>query len=175
MTDAADAGETGAAPGKRSRALLIAVPLALLLGGAAFYGVWSGLVPVPFGEDPAADADPEPAEAVPQRLEPLAEAGPPPGFVALEPMVVSLGPEAGARHLRLAVTVETEPARIAEIETLAPRIADVLNTFLRAVDPAAVERPRSMMWLRAQMLRRVRLVCPPGAVRDLLIQEFVLN
>jgi len=28
--------------------------------------------------------------------------------------------------------------------------------------------------LRAQMLRRVKLVTPEGAVRDLLIQEFVL-
>jgi len=29
--------------------------------------------------------------------------------------------------------------------------------------------------LRAQMLRRVQLVAPPQSVRDVLIQDFVLN
>jgi hypothetical protein len=32
-----------------------------------------------------------------------------------------------------------------------------------------------MLRLRAQMLRRVQLVAPAGTVRDVLIQEFVLN
>ena len=56
-----------------------------------------------------------------------------------------------------------------------PRINDVLNVYLRAVDERDFEVPRAMVRLRAQMLRRVQLVTPPGAVRDVLIQEFVLN
>ena len=57
-----------------------------------------------------------------------------------------------------------------------PRVLDVLNTYLRAVD---VKRPRGRRprcaRLRAQMLRRIQVVTGEGMVRDLLVTEFVLN
>ena len=71
--------------------------------------------------------------------------------------------------------IQVEPGREADVTGVTPRIVDVLNTYLRAVDERDLEIPRSMLRLRAQMLRRVRLVSPPGAVRDVLIQQFVLN
>ena len=87
----------------------------------------------------------------------------------------SLGKEAKSRHLKVTVTVEVEPGREADVSGISPRIVDVLNTYLRAVDERDLEIPRAMVRLRAQMLRRVKLVSPPGAVRDVLIQQFVLN
>jgi flagellar FliL protein len=56
-----------------------------------------------------------------------------------------------------------------------PRVVDVLNGFLRAVDVTDLEDPAALLRLRAQMLRRVQIVTGEGAVRDLLVMEFVVN
>ena len=62
-----------------------------------------------------------------------------------------------------------------EVTLLLPRVLDVLNGYLRAVDVRELESPSALIKLRAQMLRRVQLVTGEGQVRDLLIMEFVLN
>ena len=56
-----------------------------------------------------------------------------------------------------------------------PRILDVLNTYLRAVEVRDLEEPAALVRLRAQMLRRVQVVTGEGRVRDLLVTEFVMN
>ena len=93
----------------------------------------------------------------------------------LRELIISLGPNSQAKHLKLVMTIEVTNEAEEQVAALAPRIRDVLNTFLRAVDERDFEVPRAMARLRGQMLRRVQLVTPPGAVRDLLIQDFVLN
>ncbi len=165
---------------KKSKAMLIGLVGALLLGGASFYGVYSGMIPLPFGgaepeaaHGPAADAHADGAQehgevAAAARYTPAA-------FVAMEPLVISLGATARSRHLQVTLSIEVEPGTESEVTAVTPRINDVLNTYLRAVDEREFEVPRAMLRLRAQMLRRVRLVTPPGAVRDVLIQQFVLN
>jgi flagellar FliL protein len=62
-----------------------------------------------------------------------------------------------------------------EVAMLKPRILDVLNGYLRAVDPAELEDPAALVRLRAQMLRRIQIVTGEGRVRDLLVTEFVMN
>ncbi len=171
-TGPADAAAEPKRPKSGIMTILIALVAALALGGAAFYGVYSGLVPLP-GLAPA-DEDGN-AVAGPAPLAPPPREAVAPVFVALEPMVISLGPEAGPKHLRFSAVIEVAPDAAESVAAVSPRIADVLNTFLRAVEPATLEEPRLMSRLRAQMLRRVQLVAPDGAVRDLLIQEFVLN
>ena len=52
---------------------------------------------------------------------------------------------------------------------------DVLNTYLRAVEITDLEDPAAMTRLRAQMVRRVRMVTPPDTVRDVLILDFILD
>ena len=56
-----------------------------------------------------------------------------------------------------------------------PRVMDVLNSYLRAVEVSDLEDPSALISLRAQMLRRIQLVTGEGRVRDLLIMEFVLS
>ena len=51
----------------------------------------------------------------------------------------------------------------------------VMNSYLRALDTAALEDPAGLVRMRAQMLRRIQMVTGDGRVRDLLITEFVLN
>ena len=61
------------------------------------------------------------------------------------------------------------------MESLKPRAVDVLNTYLRAVDPADVDDPAAMLRMRAQMLRRIQVVMGEGKVRDLLVAEFIVH
>jgi flagellar protein FliL len=150
------------APKKRSKMpLLIGLVLALLLGGGGFYATWSGMI---LGSEEHADdghADPSPLSGI--------------AFVPLDTMVVSLGADSGSRHLRFTAQVEVVDTAAADVTLLVPRILDVLNSYLRAIDTASIEDPQAMARLRAQMLRRVQIVTGEGRVRDLLITEFVLN
>jgi flagellar protein FliL len=149
------------APTKRSKKpLLIGVVLALLLGGGGFYATWSGMI---FAAQGASGH-----EGAPTSLSGIA-------FVPLEPMVISLGAGAGSKHLRFAAQVEVVDTAAADVTLLTPRILDVLNSYLRAIDVASIEDPQAMARLRAQMLRRIQIVTGEGRVRDLLITEFVLN
>ena len=58
---------------------------------------------------------------------------------------------------------------------LVPRILDVLNGYLRAVEVAELGDANALVRLRSQMLRRIQIVTGEGRVRDLLVTEFVLN
>lgn len=148
---------------KRSKLpLLLGVVLALVLGGGGFYATWSGMI---LGGDAHGE---EKHEGDPGPLTGIA-------FVPLETMVISLAPDSGSRHLRFTAQVEVVDSAVADVTLLAPRILDVLNSYLRAIDTAAIEDPSAMAKLRSQMLRRVQIVTGEGRVRDLLITEFVLN
>jgi flagellar FliL protein len=150
------------APKKRSKKpLLIGLVLALVLGGAGFYATWSGLILGSGGADDHAEAVPGPLGGV--------------AFVPLETMVISLGPKSGSEHLRFTAQVEVVDSAVADVTLLIPRILDVLNSYLRAVDVAEIEDPAAMSKLRSQMLRRIQIVTGEGRVRDLLITEFVLD
>ncbi len=154
------------APKKTSgKGLLIGLVLALLLGGGGFFAVYSGMVLAP--ADTHATA--------PDTVEEGAAALPPIAFVELDPLVISLGNGASSQHLRFRASLEVEPAYQEDVRKLVPRVLDVLNAYLRAVEMREIEDPSALLMLRAQMLRRIQLVTGAGRVRDLLIMEFVLN
>jgi flagellar FliL protein len=149
-------------PKKRSkRPLLIGLVLALVLGGGGFYATFSGLILG--GETEHAEE-----EKLPGPLTGIA-------FVPLETIVISLGPDSGSEHLRFTAQLEVVDTAATDVTTLTPRILDVVNSYLRAIDTASIEDPHAMARLRAQMLRRIQVVTGEGRVRDLLITEFVLN
>ena len=189
MADAVDiaAAEPPAKKGKLG--LILGLVGALALGGGGFYAVWSGLFDpmalIGGGEDGGhggggggghgggghgggeahGGGHGEAGAAV------LADTA----FVAMEPIMISLAPGANARHLRFAGQLEVAPDRAAEVTALMPRVLDVLNTYLRAVEVRDLEDPAALARLRAQMLRRIQVVLGEGKVRDLLVTEFVLN
>lgn len=165
MTDVA-LDEAEAPPKKGGKlGLILGVVLALVLGGGGFFATYSGLVPLPFGGgDPAH----EEAEAPKPDL-------PPVGFVPLDSITVSLGPGANARHLQFTAQLEIDPAQEAQVRLLVPRVLDVINTYLRAVEITDLENPAAMSRLRAQLLRRIQIVTGNGGVRDLLVTEFIIN
>lgn len=96
-------------------------------------------------------------------------------FVNLDPLVISLGPNANSQYLKISITLETYNDEKKEIEHLVPKFRDVLNTYLRAVDENDIAEPAAMIRLRAQMLRRIQLIAPPNTVENVLITDFVLN
>ncbi len=96
-------------------------------------------------------------------------------FIPIEPLVISVGAPGRQRHLRFQAQLEVTPNAVAAVTTVLPRVLDVLNGYLRAVDMADIEDPSSLVKLRAQMLRRIQIVVGDGMVTDLLISEFVLN
>lgn len=137
--------------------LLVGALLAVILGAGGFYMTFGGHL---FAPAPKASG-PEPIPDI--------------AFVAIEPMVISLGRGSGSRHLRFRGDLEVARPHEAEVRLLMPRILDVLNGYLRAVEIRDLEDPPVLVQLRAQMLRRVQIVTGEGRVRDLLITEFVVN
>jgi flagellar protein FliL len=157
MAEATTAAE--AAPRKRKPlAMILGAVAALALGGAGFYATYSGML---MGE---------PEEISPEEAKLAGIA-----FVPLEPLVISLGENGLNQFLRFAAHLEVAKAYAEEVEMLQPRILDVLNGYLRAVDMKDLQDPTALIRLRAQMLRRLQIVTGEGRVRDLLITEFVLN
>ena len=151
-----------AVPKKRSKLpLILGLVLAVVLGGGGFYATWSGLLFAP--------AERHAEGAVAMAALPDVE------FVPIEPLVISLGPGGQSSHLRFTAQLEVDRAHSGEVTHLLPRILDVLNGYLRAVEMAELEDPAALVRLRAQMLRRIQIVTGEGRVRDLLVTEFVLN
>jgi flagellar FliL protein len=77
--------------------------------------------------------------------------------------------------LRFTSQIEVESKHAEDVTLILPRIIDVLNGYLRAVDAKELQDPVAMVRIRAHLLRRIQMVSGEGRVRDLLITEFVLN
>ncbi|WP_299971292.1 flagellar basal body-associated protein FliL [uncultured Roseobacter sp.] len=142
--------------------LIIGLVLLLVGGGGGFYAAWSGLI---FGgESQVSEVEDTPVDV-----------GPAIAFVPIAPITVSLPPGSSEDHLRFRAELEVPKKYASEVEAVLPRVIDVLNGYLRAVEVNDLRDPSSLTRLRSQMLRRVQLVAGPGQVNDLLIMEFVLN
>ena len=151
------------APKKSRKPLLIGGVLALFLGSAGFYATWAGMILAPTDEHAADDHGSEVGSL------------PDIAFVPVNPLTITLGAVSDNRHLRFASQLEVSGAHVADVTLLLPRIVDVLNGYLRALDPVQFDDPAALVRMRAQMLRRIQIVTGEGRVRDLLVTEFVLN
>ncbi|MES2665735.1 MAG: flagellar basal body-associated FliL family protein [Pseudomonadota bacterium] len=150
-----------AAARKKSKLpMLMGAGLALMLGAGGFFATYSGLL---FGAPAPADAATTVGDV------------PDISFVPIDPLVINLAPGSASKHLRFSAQLEVANPYGPEVALLMPRILDVLNGYLRAVETADLENPSALVKLRAQMLRRVQIVTGEGRVRDLLVTEFVLN
>lgn len=166
MADTADIDEP--VEKKRSKLpLLVGLVLALLGGGGGFFVMYSGML-----------GGSEEAEMMPEKGDdpdlPMADTGGDVAFVPIDQLVVTLDQAAGT-HLRFRASLEVDSAAEEEVTRLMPRVVDVLNSYLRAVEVADLQDRSALTRIRAQMLRRVQVVAGGGQVKDLLIMEFVLN
>ncbi|KMK68851.1 flagellar basal body-associated FliL family protein [Puniceibacterium sp. IMCC21224] len=163
-----DATVQRAEPPQTSRKLPMIIGLALALagGGGGFYAVSSGLI-FGSGNSHALSTSADHAE----ESAPVDDVT----FVSLPQLIVSLGPGAHSEHLIFRADLEVPSRHASEVEGILPRVVDVLNSYLRALENRDIEAPGALIKLRSQMLRRVQLVTGPERVEDLLVMEFVLN
>lgn len=161
MADAATV-EDEDAPKSSKMPLILGLVLMLIGGGGGFYATWSGLLFGGESEEPKVEASRE-------------DKAPAVQFVPLDPITVSLPQGSAQSHLRFRAELEVTREYASDVEAVLPRVIDVLNGYLRAIEANDITNPSALTRLRAQMLRRVQLVTGPEQVKDLLIMEFVLN
>ncbi|MEF3048936.1 flagellar basal body-associated FliL family protein [Pseudotabrizicola sp. L79] len=157
MTDTTASPEGAATGGKKP--IIVGIIGAIVLGGAGFAVTYLDLLPLGHKTTEGSTVAPMPAVE----------------FVALDPLTITLGPDSAARHLRFGAQLECAPGHAEELRQMAPRVLDVLNSYLRAVELRQLEDPHTLPKLKAQMLRRIQIVTGEGRVTDLLISEFILN
>lgn len=152
------------APKKPSKLpLILGLVLALVGGGGGFYATWSGMILAPGKAQAAATTSHNTSE-----IDDI-------GFVAMDPLVITLSDTSPTRHLRFRSQLEVPKPYVGEVEALMPRVVDVLNTYLRALRTEDFEKPAALTRLRAQILRRFEIVLGSERINDVLIMEFVIN
>lgn len=161
MTDAT-ADLSGKPPKSKKVPLILGVILAIAGAGGGFFAVSSGMIP--------RGATPEYSEqvAMPKALPDIV-------FVPLDPIMISLNSDRAIQHLRFRAQLEVVGGHQKDVEKILPRVTDVLNGYLRALELDDLRDPMALTRLRAQMLRRIQIVAGKERVRDLLIMDFVLN
>ncbi|EEX09223.1 flagellar basal body-associated protein FliL [Ruegeria lacuscaerulensis ITI-1157] len=165
MTDAT--AEQAEAPGKSGKTgLIIGIVLALAGAAGGYFLTTSGLLPIGATKTEKS-AEHTPGESPVSAL-PVVE------FVDLPPVIVSVN-TSDSRHLKFHAQLEVEAAHAAEVEAMKPRIMDVMNTYLRAIDLSDLQDSLALMRIRGHLHRRIGMVVGEGRVRDVLVMEFVLN
>jgi flagellar FliL protein len=162
MTDAA-LTESKETPKSGKRPLILGLLLAIFGGLGGYYATSTGLLLGTESKDvkPAKVASKDSFSDV--------------AFIPLEPITVSLPQNSAYKHLLFRAELDVNKVYESEVKTVLPRIIDVLNSYLRAVEISDIQESASLTRLRAQMLRRAQIVAGPDRINDLLIMEFVLN
>lgn len=169
--DEALAGEAEDAPKKKSKLpMILGLVLALAGGGGSFFTIYSGML---LGGDSHAAAEHGETGAENENRDHIAL--PDVVFVPVDPLVISMARGAANHHLRFRAELEVPTQYQEDVEKLLPRVVDVLNSYLRALEIDDVTDAAALVRLRSQMLRRIRVVLGEERVNDLLIMEFVLN
>lgn len=160
---AVDAGSESTKKKGILKPLLIGSVLALAGGGIAFFLIFSGIAQLPIA-DPGNEKELNVGNDTVSGF----------AYLPLDPMVIPLGKASGNKNLRFTAQLEVPKETLGHVETFKPRIVDVLNTYLRAVDLEDLQEPSSLLKLRAHMVYRILAIVGPGQINDLLIMELVV-
>ncbi len=165
MTEAtADTAEVPVKSGKKALVLWVILAFAGAAGG--YFATRSGMLPIDGQKALQAAEKGDENKAVMD----LPEVG----FVDLPAVIVSVN-AGDSRHLKFHAQLEVNAEHTADVEKMQPRIMDVLNSYLRAVELSDLEDSLALVRLRGHLLRRIEIVVGEGRVRDVLVSEFVLN
>ena len=146
--------------------LILGLVLFLAAAGGGFYATFSGMFSVAslLGGDKKGDDEPKKMAALST-----------PSYVPVGEIVIPLGPKAQAEFLMMTAEIEVAANDAATFEAMMPRVRDLFNTYLRAVEARDLEQPNATMRLRDQLLRRLRVIAEPASPRDLLFTSFILR
>jgi flagellar protein FliL len=156
--------------------LIIGLVLAITGGAGGYWAATSGPLggsadSAGYGDQGSGLEDASDAETVTYIRPELEEVA----FVPLDPMVITIGSGGQGRQLLFTAELEVAPDDADQVANLLPRVLDVLNSYLRVIDMQELNDPRTLVRLRAQLLRRIQIVTGDVLVRDLLVTEFVVN
>ena len=164
----ADDNTEASAP-KSGGGLMSSLPLALIAGAATFGMVW--MAASPSGDDSAVCETSAHAEEVDIEELSLRAAN----YVTLEPITVSLGPDAGAKHLKVTISLATpEDAHgLTDVQFL--RLRDRFLERLRTIDTAIITDPNGMADLKEILLTQAQATLGDDQVFGVLITEFLMK
>lgn len=169
MADATvEMGDEGGVEQARSRMpLLIGLMLFVLLGAGGFYATFSGVFSLSavLGGDGGEAGAPEKAHSD----------SPDFAFAPVGEIVIPLGPKANSEFLILEAEIEVAPEDKAALMAQMPRVRDMFNTYLRAVETRDLEAQDATLRLRAHLVRRLKVLLEPLTPRDLLFTTFILR
>ena len=155
---------------KKSSGFMSQILMAVALGAASFATVYF----LPREEPPMAVCEmQETVENTHKEFEPpsLDEIV----FVELKPLLVSLGTSADGHHLKIGLTLEAREGHEYDIEHAEPKLRDAFTGYLRAVSVTQLEDPAAMVRLRAQLLRRAKVILGTDTVHGVLITDFLVR
>lgn len=151
-------------PAKKSKLpLVIGVVLMLCGGGAGFYATFSGLLFAPEGKEP---------QVVAKSTSDKKDA---PSFVSVDPIIVALSDRNNLRHLKFRAQLEVVAEYKEEVESMMPRVIDVFNIYLRALETPDIQKPEALHRIKSELLSRISIVLGDGRVTNLLIMEYVIS
>ncbi len=163
-------GEAAAAPKagllgklKSKKVLMIAVPVLVLLLAGGGAGAYFFL----FKKDPAKQAKVEEVPLTPPTV----------GWSHLDKLTVNIqGADATPAYLQLSVTLELENKEQEKaMEDLMPRVKDQFQAYLRELRLEDLKGSAGVLRLKQELLRRVNVAAAPYQVRDVLLQEMLVQ
>jgi flagellar FliL protein len=171
-------GEAEAAPAKKGRFAFLnfsrktlmfvvapAVLGVLVLGGGAYFFLFSGEEPKPVAAGAPGAAHQEAAVEHPT-------------FVDVPEILVNLatGSDKPA-YLKLSISLELQGGAEAEkaLEPVMPRVVDQFQTYLRELRVEDLSGSAAMFRLKEELLRRVNMAVQPVEVRDVLFKEMIVQ
>ena len=144
--------------------LALAVTLAAASFGTVFF--------IPSNDVPAHTADSE-AHAVESETHAALDLNVDPVFIELTPFTISL--DGGNSLLKIGITLEASEEVSYDIDPNNPQLRDAFTGYLRALKPSQIRDAAYMARLRAQLLRRARLVFGSDAIYGVLITDFLVQ
>ncbi len=150
---------------KKSRKLLLAVPVLLIAAGAG--GWFSGVIPKMMGQGAA------PRQAGAGKTAAVA----PPVYVDVPEIVSNLNvpgkrPSYMKVHAKLELSSADDQAAVA---AAMPRIQDLFQTYLRDMRPEELRGSEGSYRLREELIGRASLAAAPARVTDVLFVEMIIE
>ena len=154
------------ASGKSKGGLIGAILTPVLLGAASFGMVYT----LPGPDAPISDYE---GDEVMQEVETVVFTPPELGIVELNEFVLSI--RSDRQILRILLALETPKDNVENIDPNDLRLRDAFMSYLRAVEVEQLADVSFLPQLRAQLLRRAKLVLGEDNVSGILVTDFLIR
>ncbi len=98
-----------------------------------------------------------------------------PVFVDIPAITVPLRREAGARIARAQISVQVPSDAVEDIQRIEVAIVDKINDFFMTIDENDLEGSAGIFRVRAEVMRRIRLLEGGEDVQDVLFTELLIQ